>query len=228
MEKIGFIGAYDKENLIMCVAKILTELGKKVMVIDSTVTQKMKYIIPTIDPTTSYITQHEEIDFAIGIKSFTEINNYLGITNFESSDYDYLLMNIDDSTEIEEFKMDEAKKNYFVTSFDLYSLKRGLEILDGIKNTIDLKKVYYANNVRKEDDEYLNYLSLGKKINWEDEKIYFPVDLEDEDVMLENQRIAKIRLKGLSNLYKEALAYIAEEIAGSEEKQNIKKVIKQL
>lgn len=41
--------------------------------------------------------------------------------------------------------------------------------------------------------------------------------------MLENQRIAKIRLKGLSNLYKEALAYIAEEIAGSEEKQNIKK-----
>ena len=109
MEKIGFIGAYDKENLIMCVAKILTELGKKVMVIDSTVTQKMKYIIPTIDPTTSYITQHEEIDFAIGIKSFTEINNYLGITNFESSDYDYLLMNIDDSTEIEEFKMDEAK-----------------------------------------------------------------------------------------------------------------------
>ena len=101
MEKIGFIGAYDKENLIMCVAKILTELGKKVMVIDSTVTQKMKYIIPTIDPTTSYITQHEEIDFAIGIKSFTEINNYLGITNFESSDYDYLLMNIDDSTEIE-------------------------------------------------------------------------------------------------------------------------------
>ena len=228
MEKIGFIGAYDKENLIMCVAKILTELGKKVMVIDSTVTQKMKYIIPTIDPTTSYITQHEEIDFAIGIKSFTEINNYLGITNFESSDYDYLLMNIDDSTEIEEFKMDEAKKNYFVTSFDLYSLKRGLEILDGIKNPIDLKKVYYANNVRKEDDEYLNYLSLGKKINWEDEKIYFPVDLEDEDIILENQRIAKIRLKGLSNLYKEALAYIAEEIEGSEEKQNIKKVIKQL
>ena len=143
MEKIGFIGAYDKENLIMCVAKILTELGKKVMVIDSTVTQKMKYIIPTIDPTTSYITQHEEIDFAIGIRSFTEINNYLGITNFESSDYDYLLINIDDSTEIEEFKMDEAKKNYFVTAFDLYSLKRGLEILDGIKNPIDLKNKFY-------------------------------------------------------------------------------------
>lgn len=228
MEKIGFIGAYDKENLIMCVAKILTELGKKVMVIDSTVTQKMKYIIPTIDPTTSYITQHEEIDFAIGIRSFTEINNYLGITNFESSDYDYLLINIDDSTEIEEFKMDEAKKNYFVTAFDLYSLKRGLEILDGIKNPIDLKKVYYANNVRKEDDDYLNYLSLGKKIYWDDEKIYFPVDLEDEDIILENQRIAKIRLKGLSNLYKEALAYITEEIAGSGEKQNIKRVMKQL
>ena len=30
MKKIGFIGAYDKTDLILYVAKILTVLGKKV------------------------------------------------------------------------------------------------------------------------------------------------------------------------------------------------------
>ena len=133
MEKVGFIGAYDKEDLIMYIAKILVELDKKVMVIDSTITQKMKYIIPTIDPTTSYVTDHEKIDFAIGFKSFAELSNYLGIENFETSDYDYVLINIDNSEELEVFDMQNAHRNYFVTSFDMYSLKKGLEIVDGIK-----------------------------------------------------------------------------------------------
>lgn len=37
MKKIGFIGAYDKADLIIYIAKILTTLGKKVLVIDTTI-----------------------------------------------------------------------------------------------------------------------------------------------------------------------------------------------
>lgn len=228
MEKVGFIGAYDKEDLIMYIAKILTGLDKKVIVIDSTITQKMKYIIPTIDPTTSYVTEHEKIDFAIGFKTFEGISNYLGIEDVEKSDYDYMLIDIDNSDEIEAFKMEEARKNYFVTAFDMYSLKRGLEIIDGLKKPMDFTKVYYTNNIQNEDDEYLNFLSLGKKVKWEDEKIYFPVDLEDKQVILENQRVAKIRIKELSSLYKDALMYITQEIVSDNEKSSVKKVIKQL
>jgi len=228
MEKVGFIGAYDKEDLIMYIAKILVETNKKVMVIDSTITQKMKYIIPTIDPTTSYVTEHEKIDFAIGFKSFVELSNYLGIENFETSDYDYVLINIDNSDELEVFNLQEAHRNYFVTSFDMYSLKRGIEIMDGIKSPMALTKILYANNINQEDDEYLNYLSLGKKIKWEEEKIYFPLDIEDKDVILENQRIAKIRMKRLSNLYKEALMYVTEQILNGNEKTNVKRILRQL
>lgn len=36
MKKVGFIGAYDKTDLMMYIAKALTTLGKKVLVIDST------------------------------------------------------------------------------------------------------------------------------------------------------------------------------------------------
>ena len=43
MKKIGFIGAYDKTDLILYVAKILTTLKKKVLVIDTTINQKARY-----------------------------------------------------------------------------------------------------------------------------------------------------------------------------------------
>lgn len=51
MEKIGFIGGYDKTDLIIYVAKILTELGKKVLILDTTKKQKTRYIVPAINPT---------------------------------------------------------------------------------------------------------------------------------------------------------------------------------
>ena len=43
MEKINFIGAYDKTDSIMYIAKILTEMKKKVIIVDATITQKTKY-----------------------------------------------------------------------------------------------------------------------------------------------------------------------------------------
>ena len=52
MKKIGFIGAYDKTDLIIYIAKILTVLNQKVLVIDATINQKARYVVPVINPTT--------------------------------------------------------------------------------------------------------------------------------------------------------------------------------
>ena len=67
MKKIGFIGAYDKSDLIIYIAKVLEMLDYNVLVVDSTLVQKTKYIVPSINPTKSYITNFEKIDFAIRI-----------------------------------------------------------------------------------------------------------------------------------------------------------------
>lgn len=42
MKKIGFIGAYDKTDFILYISKILVEMGKKVLLIDGTITRKGK------------------------------------------------------------------------------------------------------------------------------------------------------------------------------------------
>ena len=67
MIKIGFVGAYDKTDIILYIAKIISLIGKKVLVIDSTINQKAKYVVPVINPTKSYITEFEGMDIAVDV-----------------------------------------------------------------------------------------------------------------------------------------------------------------
>ena len=76
MKKIGFIGAYDKTDLIIYISKLLVENGLKVLVIDGTTLQKTRYTVPCITPSKCYITTHEDIDIAIGFGTLQEIINY--------------------------------------------------------------------------------------------------------------------------------------------------------
>ena len=224
MEKVGFIGAFDKTDLILNLAKILTTMGKKVLMIDSTITQKANYVVPVINPTASYITNFEDIDVAVGFKNIEEIKKYLGDTAEEFS-YDILLIDIDSVQGLKEFEISKADKKYFVTSFDLYSLKKGLEILSELKEPITLTKVLYVKEALKEDDDYLNFLSLDYKVNWEQDIIYFPIENGDLLALYENQRVSKIKLKKLSIQYKESLAYIVLGILNVSE-SNVRRAIK--
>ena len=175
MKKIGFIGAYDKTDLIIYIAKILTTLGKKVLVVDTTITQKAKYVVPAIDPTVTYITEFEKIDIAIGMKDEENIKKYLGLNAEQNLDYDFIFVDTDNIEGFNKFNLQEAQKNYFVTSFDLYSLKKGLEVLSNLQSVTSLTKVLFSEEALKENDDYLNFLSLGYKIVWSGYNIYFPI-----------------------------------------------------
>jgi len=207
MRKIGFIGSYDKTDLIMYIARILVGTGKKVLVIDSTVNQKAKYVIPVIKPTTSYVTEFENIDVAVGFKNYDEIKEYLGMQMNADFDYDIALIDSDNIDSIDEFKLIDSEMNYFVTSFDAYSLKKGLEILSGLTQIIKLTKVLFAKEATQEEDDYLNYLSLGYKIEWQEERVYFPFEVGDQSVIAENQRVSKIKFKKLSEQYRRSNVY---------------------
>ena len=226
MKKIGFIGMYDKTDLLLNIAKILTTMKKKVIVVDSTIMQKAKYVVPVINPTVTYITDFEDIDVAVGFKEEKEIKGYLGISEKEDLPYDVMLIDADNEEAIVNFELTINPKNYFVTSFDLYSLKRGLEILSNLKSPIGLTKILYTKEVLKEEDDYLNFLSLGYKIMWNEYRIYFPIENGDWSVLAENQRGAKIKFKKLSTQYKDSLVYIVSEILNDTSENQIRRAIK--
>ena len=242
MKKIGFMGAYDKSNFIIYTAKILATLNYKVLVVDTTSVQKMKYIIPSINPTKSYITDFESIDFAIGFETWEEIERYLGIKFYSNEEgeitqrakekkdgkvlYDYVLIDIDASEKIENFGMDLAYKNYFVTSFDMFSLKKGMSIFRNLAAPMNLTKILFSYEASREDEEYLNYVSLEYRINWNDYTIYFQILGENNKVFEENQRFEKIRFRKLTANFKESLAYVIQDISKDENIGKIRKAMK--
>ena len=224
MKKIGFIGAYDKTDLILNIAKILTTMEKRILVIDSSINQKAKYVVPAIDPTVSYIPSFEDIDVAIGFNDLDEVKKYTGVN--EELPYDILLIDCDSIERLEKFELEGADKNYFVTSFDVYSLKKGLELISNISVAIKLTKVLFTQEALKEDDDYLNYLSLGYKVIWEDEIIYFPLENGDYSAIVENQRLQKIKFRRLSIQYKESICYMAQQILELNSDSSVRKAIK--
>lgn len=228
MKKISFIGAYDKTDLIIYIARILVGMKKKVLVIDATINQKAKYVVPVINPSKTYVTEFEGIDVAVGFNKITEIKNYIGITEEENLNYDYVLYDIDSSESFNNYNIEDSIEKYFVTSFDLYSLKKGIEILASTNKELKLTKVYFAREVHKEDDEYLNFLAKDYNIEWNEEKIYFPFEMGDQTTIAENQRVSKIKLRKLTQSYKEGLMYIIEQIMEDNEIGNLRKVFRQL
>ena len=225
MEKINFIGAYDKTDSIMYIAKILTEMKKKVIIVDATITQKTKYVIPTIDNRSEYIANYANIDFAIGFTNYNDIKTYLGMPQSAAFTYDYMLIDIDNSDLLNNFDVYSSKKNYFVTSFDLYALKKGVEVLKRLSLPVEMK-VYFSNLMSQSEDDYFNYIATGCRVKWNQDKIYFPLLNEDLDVIKENQRLSKIRFKGLSNEYKTSLMEWTQDICG--DSNGVKKACRQI
>lgn len=225
MKKIGFIGAYDKTDMIIYIAKLLVENGLKILIVDATTLQKIRYTVPCITPSRSYITTYEDIDIAIGFETLQGIKNYIQTPELE---YDMILLDVDNENAFESLEMYTSDKNYFVTAFDNYSLKRGLEIVGKTGTKILMTKILFSRRMEKYEDEYLNFLSFYYSIQWSKEKIYFPFEAGDNSIIVENQRNARISFKELTQEYKDGILEIISQIAPEVRFSDVKKMLKNI
>ena len=228
MKKIGFIGAYDKTDIILNIAKVLTLAGKDVLVVDNTITQKSKYVVPVINPTKTYVTSYEEIDVAVGFSSIDNLKQYLGLEENENLEYDYMLVDTDSFEGVAKFGLQGAEKDYFVTGFDAYSLKKGIEILSQLGVPTHVTRIFFSKDMLKEEEDYFDYLALGIKAIWNEEKLYFLLENGDLPAIIENQRLSKIRLRNMSNEYRENIAFLVNDIDKDIGDKKIKSIIKEL
>ena len=228
MRKIGFVGAYDKTDLILSVARVLEQAEKKVLVVDNTIEQKCKYVVPVINPTVSYITEFDGIDVAVGFNSITQIRQYLGLENDEEFEYDIMIIDTDNYEGMEQFNLQSSEKLYYVTSFDIYSLKKGIQIIKQVDVPLHMTRIFYSKEMLKEEEEYFDYLALGVKVIWNEEKIYFLLENGDQSAIIENQRLEKIKFRNLSNEYKENIAFLVNDIDNERGEKKIRNMIKNL
>ncbi len=227
MEKIAFIGSYDKADMMICIAKILTTMKKKVIVVDATALSKTRYIVPTMQASKQYITTFENVDVAIGFESFDQIKAYNSLSKTDKLDYDYALIDIDSYRGYYYFGIKPEDKKLFVTSFDLYNLRRGLQVFRKLTQPVTVKRVIFTKEMDPKEEEYLNYLSKNLPVKWDPDVVYFPFETSDLNAIYSNQRSGRIQLKGLSATYVDGIEYIVEEISGASQGE-VRKALKKL
>ena len=221
MKKVAFIGGYDKTDLILYVARILTVLGNRVLFVDTTLTKKTKFILPKMGKAVNYITTFERIDVAIGFENLEAIEKY----NENKLEYDYILIDIDSPVSYRNFKITSKDENLFVTGFDLYSLRRGVNIFKALVEKTNFKKVYFSQNMTAEENRYLEFLVKNSFVEWAKDIIYFSINLQDMEIQNQNERMAKIKFRGFSTMYLDSIQYIVELISGLNKSQ-VKKAMK--
>jgi len=226
MKKIGFVGAYDKTDTILYIAKILKSFKQKVLVVDSCKMQKARYVVPSIAPTVNYITTFEGFDIVVGFQNFNQIKGYLGKTEEEELEYDIVLIDVDSVEHFENFEIEYADNLFFATGFDLYTLKKGLEILCGLSKPIPMTKMLFGSKISKEDNQYLDFLAQSTRVVWNENVINVTVSDLDNMVFSENQRVAKLKYKNLTASYKEALSTLVMTIMQDVKINDVMRILK--
>ena len=118
MKSVGFIGKADKTDLVSYVSKIISAMGKKVVMIDATSAQKTRYTIPIMsemEDQAQYIVQHDGVEIAIGFSNILELKKYLLSKGEDFNDYDYVIV------ENEVYKKEKDAWKYVFEELDYHS-----------------------------------------------------------------------------------------------------------
>ncbi len=239
MKCIGFIGKIDKTELIEYIAKTISAMGKKVIMIDATLTQKTRYCVPSLEGIGSegqYVVQYDGVDVAIGFSNMLELKKFLLSKGEDFNEYDYALVDTDLEDMIDEYDLKSANKLFFVSSYDKLYIHKGVDLLKYTcalkrradpEGKLDLTKILYYSDINTADAKYIDRVAENLPIVWRDEHIDFPYDQGDLSVNIRNQYANKIDMRYLTKMYKEAVAKTVEIIT-EESIASIKKVIKNI
>ena len=228
MEQVSFLGSLDKKDLILTIANVFTSLDYKVLLVDATLMQRLKYIVPYVGEkkTITYVAEYQGIDVALGFMRLEDIARYLGK---EKLDYDFVLIDSDNVQTMNSFDITKSEKIYFVTSYDQYEVARMVETFQYYNKPMEVTKAIVSADLSDKQAQYLNYLMNQTLVKLKDVGIQFIDTIEDRKAALENQLTKEIRLKHYTTTYKDSLTYITSLIGEKTINPNdIKKVIKKL
>ena len=185
MEQIGFIGAFDKKDIILNVGRTIAYCGKKTLIVDATSLQRLKYIVPSTQngATPTYVSEYQGMDVALGFMNLKTMNSFM---------------------------VPRMKRVFFCTSYDIYDTKRGVELLKFVQTPLRITKLVLSPDLSAPQKDLLN--SLIKKIpniSWADEQVIIADEMADRRNTLENQLTNRLLMKKYTENYKAGIEYTA-------------------
>lgn len=234
MKVIGFLGYMEKVDFITSLSKILQLLGKNVLVIDGTKDKKYKYIVPALDIVEkSYVTQFDNVDYAVGFESMHDVENYLVEQKVNVGLYDYIIIDIDNPDTYEFFRSKSFDQIFLIFDTSMLGYKKNLEIINSLKvysidlNQVKVTKILYRGYMTRTAEKYFEKKLNSIEYNW-DEREYEIFESEQDIMMYLDFQITgfvqiKKHSKMLINSLLDIIIQIDETITAPEIKRAIKK-----
>lgn len=231
MKVIGLIGYTDKYDFAINIAKAINLMEKSVLVIDATLDRKLKYVIPALDNVGRYyITQYDNIDFAVGFNSMHDVENYMIGQNIKLEKYDYVLIDMDSPKSYELFRTRGLDKIYFFVETSVLSVEKNKDIVKALRiynqnEKIKMSKVIYRSYISRAASDYFDKKIAGYGVEWNEPIYEIPLEDTDKIVSIDSQFGGYIDIKRHTKVYIANLADLAAEIM---ENVNSKEIITQI
>lgn len=228
MVQVGFIGAFDKKDIILNVARCIQYSGKKVLIVDATSLQRLRYIVPAVQNNNSptYVSEYQQIDVALGFMNMMQIQNYLG----KQLDYDFALIDTDNGQTLNTFMIPRMKRVFFCTSYDIYDTRRGIELLRFVQTPLVITKLVISPDLSSKQKDLLNNtIKTLPNISWAKEQVIVADEMSDRKNTLENQLTNNIMFKKYTDNYKAGIEYVAALVTeGIVDQSTIRKALSKI
>ncbi len=234
MQVIGLIGYADKYDFALNLAKTINIMGKSVLVVDATLEKKIKYIVPALNNLgEAYVTQYNNIDFAVGFDSMHDIENYMCEEGINIGLYDFIIIDIDSAKTYEFFRNRGFDKMYFFTNTSVLSANKNKEIVKAIKvyhqgeEKLQMTKVLYKEFISRAAEDYIDKQIEEYAIEWKEPEYEINVDDQDKMADIDSQFSGNINIrehtKNFINTIADLSADILEDVTSKEVRNEIKR-----
>lgn len=233
MQVVGLIGYVDKYDLVMNLAKTISIMGKSVLVVDATLDRKLKYIVSALNNMgRAYVTQYNNIDFAVGFDSIRDVEEYMSEQNIDISLYDFVLIDIDSARSYELFKSRGFDKKYFFINTSVLSVAKNKDIIRAMKvysdeenSKLEMTKVLYRTYISRAANDYFEQKIKEYEVNWKEPEYEIPLEEQDKLIDIDSQFSGIIDVRRHTKLYIANIADLTAELIGD---VNSKKVMSQI
>ena len=207
MQVIGMYGYVDKYDFVIATARTLNILDKSVLVIDATQDRKYKYVVPSIDKDSHYVSQYGEIDFAVGFDSYETLDEYLKEKNIDINRYSYVLVDVENADMYDKFKSLPVNKSYMFIDTNVVSVGNNEDLVKKMREVnpdaeLTFSKIYYRAYMSRAANTYLEDKIANYAVKWTDELYEVSVDEQDTMVNIDSQ------FSGLIDVRKHTKAYL--------------------
>ncbi len=233
MSVIGLIGYMDKYDFAINLAKTINIMEKSVLVVDATLDQKLKCVIPALDNIgRSYVTQYNNIDFAVGFNSMHDIENYMIEQGINIGLYDYIIIDIDSPKGYEFFRTRGIDKTYFFIDTSVLSIVKDKDLVKALRvynqqeETLKLTKVWFKSYMSRATENYFNEQIKEYNVSWIEPEYEVPNDPQDIMANIDSQLSGIVNINKHSKMYVQTMADITSEIIDDVTSKEVRNSIK--